>query len=94
MQERTDWHVDAHHKPFLESFCKRALSDITSSSDFSGFVNDRLYFHLDHWGNGHVPPSKEVISNALRVFSDKTTNMENLDNLHVVFSHSCETPTN
>ena len=93
-QERTDWHVDAHLKPFLESFCKRALSGLTSSSDFSGFVNERLYLNLAHWGNGHAPPSKEVIANALRLFSDMTTNLKNLDSLHALFSQSCEPPNN
>lgn len=93
LQERTDWHVEAHLEPFLASFCKKTLTDISGSSNFSGFVNDHLYLHLDHWGDGHVPPSKDVLSNALRLLSDVTTNVENLNNLHALFSRSCGPPT-
>jgi hypothetical protein len=81
LQESTDWHVGAHLKPFLASFCGRAGSDIASSSNFSGLVTDQLYLHLDHWGNGHVPPGKDVISKILGLLSSVTTNKENLDNL-------------
>ena len=81
LQERTDWHVDAHLKPFLAAFCRKTLSNITDSSDFSGFVTDQLYLHLDHWENGHVPPSKDVLAKILRLLSDVTTNLENLENL-------------
>ena len=81
LQESTDWHANVHLKPFLASFCKRALSDITNSSDFSGIVNDHLYLHLDHWGNGHAPPSKEVISKVLGLLSGVTSNLENLEDL-------------
>ena len=85
VQERTDWHVGAHLKPFLASFCSKTSSDIAGSSNFSGFVTDQLYLHLDHWGDGHVSPSKDTISNVLRLLSDVTTNLENLDNLHALF---------
>ena len=81
LQERTDWHVDAHLKPFLASFCGKALSNIPTSSNFSGLVTDQLYLHLDHWGNGHVPPSKDVITKLLSLLSDVTMNLENLENL-------------
>lgn len=80
LQESAEWHVGAHLKPFLVSFCGKDLSDITSSSNFSGFVTDRLYLHLDHWGKGHVPPSKDVISKILKLLSVVTTNVENRDN--------------
>ena len=81
LQESTDWHVKVHLKPFLASFCKKALTDITDSSNFSGFVTDKLYLHLDHWANGHVPPSKEVISKVLGLLSGVTCNLENLEDL-------------
>jgi hypothetical protein len=81
LQERTDWHVDAHLKPFLASFCGKAVSNIGGSSNFSGFVTDQLYLHLVHWGNGHVPPSKNVLAKVLRLLSDVTMNLENLENL-------------
>ncbi len=81
LQENTDWHVGAHLKPFLTAFSRKALCDIADSSNFSGFVTDRLYLHLDHWGNGHVPPSKDVISRVLGLLSVGTTNLNNLENL-------------
>jgi hypothetical protein len=81
LQERTDGHVVAHLKPFLASFCRKAPCNITDSSNFSGFATDQLYLHLVHWGNGHVPPSKDVIAKILRLLSDVTTNLENLENL-------------
>ena len=81
LQESTDWHVNAHLKPFLASFCRKPLRDITDSSNYSGLMTDRLYLHLDHWGDGHVPPSKEVILKVLSLLSEITTNVENLDNL-------------
>jgi hypothetical protein len=62
LQESTDWHVDAHLKPFLESFCAKPLTNIINSAKFSGFVTDQLYLHLGHWGKGHVPPSKAVLA--------------------------------
>jgi hypothetical protein len=81
LQERTDWHVDAHLKPFLASFCRKEPSNISCSSNFSGFVTDQLYLHLEHWGNGHVPPSKDVLAKVLRLLSDVTMNLENLENV-------------
>jgi hypothetical protein len=83
LQESTDWHVGAHLKPFLVGFCGKALSDITDSSTFSGFVTDQLYLHLDHWGDGHVPPSKDVISTVLQLLSDVTVNREQCGNVAV-----------
>ena len=81
LQERTDWHVDVHLTPFLASFCGKTHSDIAGSSNFSGFVTDQLYLHLGHWGNGHVPPSKDVLAKLLSLLSDVTMNLENLQNL-------------
>jgi len=81
LQECTDHHVKGHLAPFIASFCMKALSDITESLKFSGFVTDRLYLHLDHWGNGHVPPSKEVLSKTLALLSDGTINLDSLENV-------------
>src|SRR6185295_9873306 len=79
LQESTDWHVEAHLNPFLTSFCKKALTDISDSSSFSGFVTDQLYLHLDHWGNGHVPPGKDFISKVLALLSKVTADVANHD---------------
>ena len=81
LQESTDWHVEAHLKPFLASFCGKEASDIAGCSNFSGLVTDQLYLHLDHWGNGHVPPGKDVISKILGLLSGGTTNRGNLEDL-------------
>lgn len=80
LQENTDWHVNSHLKPFLASFCRKPLRDITDSSNYSGLVTDRLYLHLDHWGTGHVPPSKDVISKTLKLLSDAPTGLEHREN--------------
>jgi hypothetical protein len=81
LQESTDWHVDAHLKPFLANFCGKTCSSIVESSSFSGCVTDQLYLHLDHWGNGHIPPSKDSLTKILTLLTDVTINLENLDNL-------------
>ena len=81
LQESSDWHVGAHLKPFLASFCGKAGSDIAGAPNFSGLVTDQLYLHLDHWGNGHVPPGKDVISRILGLLSCVTTDREKLESL-------------
>ena len=81
LQESTDWHVNAHLEPFLGSFCGKTRSSITDSSNFSGCVTDQLYLHLGHWGNGHVPPSKDVLTKLLGLLSDVTMSLEGLQNL-------------
>ena len=81
LQERTDWHVDAHLTPFLASFCGKTHNDIAGSSNFSGFVTDQVYLHLGHWGNGHVPPNKDVLAKLLGLLSDATIPIEQLQDL-------------
>jgi hypothetical protein len=81
LQERTDWHVLAHLDPFVARFCGKALSNISDSPIFSGCVTDQLYLHLGHWGNGHVPPSKDSLTKILTLLSDVTMSLENLENL-------------
>ena len=76
LQQCTDWHVRAHLKPFLAGFCGKALSEVSDSSTFSGFVTEQLYLHLDHWGEGHVPPSKDVISEILRLLARGPTDAD------------------
>jgi hypothetical protein len=70
LQERTDWHVDAHLKPFLTSFCGEAHSNVTDSSNFTGFVTDQLYLHLDHWGDGHIEPRGAIVAKVLSILSN------------------------
>jgi hypothetical protein len=80
LQESTDWHAKAHLEPFLVGLCGKALGDIADPPKFSGFVTDRLYLHLDHWGEGHVPPSKAIISDVLRLLSRGTADSEHREN--------------
>ena len=82
LQERTDWHVNAHLEPFLANFCGKTRSSITDSSNFSGCVTDQLYLHLGHWGNGHVQPSKDILAKLLGLLSDVTMSLEGLQNLN------------
>jgi hypothetical protein len=65
LQERTDEHVNDYLKPFLPRFCREASRETTGSSKLSGFVAERLYLHLGRWGNGHIPPSKDSLTNVL-----------------------------
>jgi Heparinase II/III-like protein/Heparinase II/III N-terminus len=81
LQESTDWHVNDHLDPFLRSFSKKSLSEITGDSIFSGCVNDQLYLHLGHWGNGHVPPSKDTVAKFLMLLSDHTRSLQDLQSL-------------
>jgi Heparinase II/III-like protein/Heparinase II/III N-terminus len=82
LQERTDsHHVDAHLKPFLESFCAKPLSNITNSAKLTCFVTDQLFLHIGHWADGHIPPSKSVLTNLLGLLSDVTMSLEGLQNL-------------
>ncbi|TKB74221.1 MAG: hypothetical protein E8D46_10255 [Nitrospira sp.] len=83
LQERTDLdHVDAHLKPFLESFCATPLSKIINSAKLSGFVTDQLFLHISHWADGHIPPSKAVLTKLLGLLSDVTMSLEGLQNLN------------
>ena len=90
LQERTDGHTKAHLTPFLASFCGKSLSDIAGASNFSGLVTDHLYLHLDHWGDGHVPPSKEVIAKLLGLLSDVTTDGDNHENVTCIPGEAIE----
>jgi Heparinase II/III-like protein len=79
LQESTDWHVGAHLNPFLASFCGETRTTAVDSLNFSGFVTGQLYLHLDHWGDGHVPPSKGVLAKLLSLLSNSTTTLEQLE---------------
>jgi hypothetical protein len=81
LQERTDWHVGAHLGPFVASFCGKELRNITKASNFAGFVTEQLYLHLGHWGDGHIPPSKDVLARLLSLLSDVTINVDKLQDL-------------
>ena len=67
--------------PFLQVSAEQHVVTWMTLQNFSGFVTDQLYLHLVHWGNGHVPPSKDVLVKILRLLSDVTMNLENLENL-------------
>ncbi|WP_444886875.1 hypothetical protein [Microbulbifer sp. JMSA008] len=61
VQNKTDWHVESHAKPFIEkaAFMKKASEEVFScQANFSYF--------LGGWGKGHVAPPREIILSALK----------------------------
>lgn len=55
LQNKTDWHVESHLSPFL------TYHDIKLTR-----LPNWLHVHLGEWGEGHVPPPKEIISRIVR----------------------------
>ena len=62
LQNRSDWHADKHMRPFLASVAERV-------SDPAGPID----VHLGDWGQGHVPPPKDLIQDLIRIlcFADR-----------------------
>ncbi len=60
LQNKSDWHVESHAKPFLEKF---GNSERFSEGVFS-FNKNVAYWEGD-WGEGHTPPSKDMIASGL-----------------------------
>jgi hypothetical protein len=67
LQESSDWHLSSHMLPFLNTHAKSNIG-ITASKTIkiSRAYGDLLYVFCDHWGDGHVPPTKDLISSLLR----------------------------
>ena len=81
LQECTDWHVNAHLEPFLSSFCGKALPSTNETLLYSGLITEQLYLHLGHWGHGHVPPDKDILSKLLGLLSDSAITLERFQDL-------------
>lgn len=60
LQNKHDWHIKSHLKPYLE---KRKLERIDCASFSFG---DKAALHIGDWGQGHVPPPKEVITKIIQ----------------------------
>ncbi|PWE13975.1 hypothetical protein [Alcaligenes faecalis] len=60
LQNKSDWHVESHAKPFLEKFGvgEKASEDVLS-------FNQKVAYWEGDWGDGHVPPSKDMIAAGL-----------------------------
>lgn len=61
LQNRSDWHTEKHLAPFLREAL--GLDDLPTTS--SGLIRPGFYLHLDEWGDGHVPPPKDLITAIL-----------------------------
>lgn len=65
LQEESDWHVDKHLFPVLREL-GHSKTTAQLSSDVVSDAGEHLVVVLAHWGIGHVPPPKYVISCVLR----------------------------
>lgn len=59
LQNRHDWHVGAHAKPFLG---QQGWTRLGASSFAHG---DSLALHFGNWGPGHAAPPKELITQVI-----------------------------
>lgn len=61
LQNSSDWHTKRHMEPFLKEAL--GLDDLPTTR--SGLIRPGFYLHLGEWGDGHVPPPKELITAIL-----------------------------
>lgn len=61
LQNKNDWHTEAHLLPFLK---KTGLMDELPES-CSRWVNERIYLCLEDFSEGHQPPPKDMIRRIL-----------------------------
>ena len=65
IQNRSDWHIRAHTRPFTQSGTwQRRSRRVAASAD----RQTTLWF--GEWGSGHVPPSGELVQRVLRALAD------------------------
>jgi len=63
LQNKPDWHIKVHAAPFLQTYGVE-----WTGQDQVG--EDRLYLHVGHWGDGHIPPPKTVVQECLKFLCD------------------------
>ncbi|EPM0509715.1 TPA: hypothetical protein QEM49_005040 [Pseudomonas putida] len=64
LQNREDWHLQAHAKPFLPKENWKRLGP-------TSFANgENLAVHIGNWGPGHAAPPKDLILKTLRKLAD------------------------
>ncbi len=67
LQNRDDWHVHTHAKPFLGRQGWRRLG-VTSFAQ-----GEELALHIGNWGSGHVPPPVDLIVQVVaKAFQNRT----------------------
>ena len=64
MQNKSDWHLNEHCLPFIESL------QHTDSGKVIKNLKKYLQLQIGDWGKGHEPPPKEVISSLLKIIKD------------------------
>lgn len=60
LQNSSDWHAQMHAEPFLSKF---GASEKASKEVF--LFNNYLAYWEGNWGEGHIPPSQEIIISGL-----------------------------
>lgn len=84
LQEESDWHLAAHARPFMT----RAVALPLERSGSFRAPGD-LAFALGHWGEGHVPPTREMIRTGIeRLARSEATAEEVAETLLEMCGHS------
>lgn len=66
MQNKSDWHLEAHCFPFMNSLDNTVLDKESAICK----ITHKIYLYIGDWGEGHQPPSKEVISDLLNLIKN------------------------
>lgn len=75
VQEEADWHVQAHFEPLLRAaVAKRVSPDRWRAPGDVVFV-------LKSWSGSHTPPSRQILTGALRLFLEGRSATETADGL-------------
>lgn len=64
LQSVSDWHTEDHLYPFL----RKMQIEPKFVSEYSGWLTERFYLHLEDFSEGHLPPSEQLIKSILRHF--------------------------
>lgn len=72
LQNKDDWHVQSHLKPFLKN------REIERISRTSFYLDDNAALHIGDWGKGHTPPPKEVIKDIILQIADSTKSVREI----------------
>jgi hypothetical protein len=86
LQNRSDWHVKKHLMPFLKEAL--GLDDLPAVA--SGLIRPDFYLHLGEWGNGHIPPPKDLIAAILRHLTTSGSRLDDVlkdDGMREVLNH-------
>jgi hypothetical protein len=78
LQNDSDWHLEAHCTPFILDIDSEYVQ---SNSLTVKRIDERLLLSIGHWGNGHIPPPKDLLSDIFQAICDNNnlTNNQILD---------------